>query len=45
LGYKHWKSGFKSVKAVDYRNAYWAWFFLFIKFVIYLTIFYGVGAN
>jgi hypothetical protein len=31
LGYKHWKSGFKSVKAVDYRNAYWAWFILFHK--------------
>lgn len=24
LGYKHWKTGFKSVKAADYRNAFWA---------------------
>lgn len=24
LGYKHWKSGLKSVKAPDYRNSYWA---------------------
>jgi len=23
LGYKHWKTGMKSTKATDYRNAYW----------------------
>ena len=24
LGYKHWKTGQKSVKAMAYRGAYWA---------------------
>lgn len=23
LGYKHWKTGQKSVKATQYRGAYW----------------------
>jgi hypothetical protein len=23
LGYKHWKTGQKSIKAVNYRSSYW----------------------
>ncbi len=25
LGYKHWKTGMRSIKAPHYRGAYWTW--------------------